>query len=65
MKFQTIKTEDVMYPLIGYVSSISFFSFLELIGTLVMALLIGIFGAIGGWIFKKYVNPWLDRKFKK
>lgn len=55
-----IETDQLLYPLIGYISSITFFTILDLIGTLVMAFLIGASGALGGVVVKKLID-----KFKK
>lgn len=59
MKYLNIPDEYV-YGFIGSISSITFMTILDFIGTLVMAFLIGICGSIGGILAKKIYD-----KFKK
>ncbi len=58
----TSKTEQVLNPLLGAISSFS-------IGSLLFqglgALFLGILGAIGGWLFTRFLKPKLEKLFKK
>lgn len=60
MKFQTIETDQLIYPILGYISSITFFTILDLIGTIIMAFFVGAAGALGGAAVKRLID-----KFKK
>lgn len=60
-KFQTMKSlniniDQVVYPLVGFISSITFMSILDLIGSIIMAFLIGLAGAAGAYAFKKLID---------
>lgn len=54
--------DNLTYPAFGALTSIGIGAFfLEILG----ALILGMVGAIGGWIVKEFVIPFLNKKFKR
>lgn len=52
----------ITYPLFGSLTAIGFGAiFFQLIG----ALFLGVFGAIGGWLAKEFVIPYLNKLVNK
>lgn len=62
MKSLNIDTEQIIYPLIGFVSSITFMSILDVVSTIIMAFLVGAAGALGGVVVKKLIDKFSKKK---
>lgn len=54
--------DTVVYPFFGFLTSLGFGAFFfEAVG----ALILGILGAVGGWIAKEFILPYLNNLRKK
>lgn len=62
MKFHNTDIDAIIYPLVGFISSLTFMSILDLIGTIIMAFLVGAAGALGGVVVKKLIDKFSKKK---
>lgn len=53
------------HTFLGTISSITLGAIFDRVGDLIMALLFGIAGGLGGWLFKRFLLPRLQRWFGK